>query len=46
MLASERGQVLDDVFELTDYTRKYALALLTDPPSDISLRPSNTVARV
>jgi Integrase core domain len=31
----EKGQVLDEVCELTGYTRKYALTLLRDPPSDV-----------
>src|SRR5206468_1356573 len=31
---SEKGQILDQVCEVTGYTRKYALTLLTDPPAD------------
>jgi hypothetical protein len=30
----EKGQILDQVCEVTGYTRKYALTLLTDPPPD------------
>ena len=30
----EKGQILDQVCEVTGYTRKYALTLLTDPPRD------------
>src|SRR4029079_17259805 len=29
----ERSQILDQVCEVTGYTRKYALTLLTDPPA-------------
>src|SRR4051794_31762154 len=29
---SEKGQMLDQVCEVTGYTRKYALTLLKDPP--------------
>ena len=31
---TEKGQILDQVCEVTGYTRKYALTLLTDPPAD------------
>jgi hypothetical protein len=31
---SEKGEILDQVGEVTGYTRKYALTLLKDPPSD------------
>ena len=30
----EKGQILDQVCEVTGYTRKYALTLLKDPPPD------------
>jgi hypothetical protein len=30
----EKGQILDQVCEVTGYTRKYALTLLKDPPAD------------
>ena len=30
----EKGQILDQVCEVTDYTRKYALTLLKDPPDE------------
>jgi hypothetical protein len=30
----EKGEMLDQVCEVTGYTRKYALTLLTDPPPD------------
>ncbi len=30
----EKGQILDQVCEVTGYTRKYALRLLKDPPPD------------
>jgi hypothetical protein len=30
----EKGQILDQVRELTGYTRKYALTLLSNPPPD------------
>jgi hypothetical protein len=30
----EKGQILDQVCDVTGYTRKYALTLLTDPPPD------------
>jgi hypothetical protein len=32
----EKGQILDQVCEVTGYTRKYALTLLKDPPPDES----------
>ena len=31
---TEKGQILDEVCEVTGDTRKYALTLLTDPPVD------------
>jgi hypothetical protein len=31
----EKGQILDQVSEVTGYTRKYALTLLRDPPPDL-----------
>ena len=31
----EKGEILDEVCEVTDYTRKYVLTLLTDPPPDV-----------
>src|ERR1700716_238555 len=31
---SEKGQILDQVCEVTGYTRKYALTLLKDPPDE------------
>ena len=31
---SEKGQILDQVCEVTGYTRKYALTLLKNPPAD------------
>ena len=31
---SEKGQILDQVCEVTGYTRKYALTLLKQPPRD------------
>src|SRR5438067_3868089 len=31
---AEKGQILDQVCQVTGYTRKYALMLLTDPPPD------------
>jgi hypothetical protein len=31
---SEKGQVLDEVCQLTGYTRKYAVALLKHPPPE------------
>jgi hypothetical protein len=31
---TEKGQILDQVCEVTGYTRKYALTLLKDPPPD------------
>ncbi len=31
---AEKGQILDQVCEVTGYTRKYALTLLSDPPAD------------
>ena len=31
---AEKGQILDQVCEVTGYTRKYALTLLKDPPPD------------
>jgi hypothetical protein len=31
---TEKGHILDQVCEMTGYTRKYALTLLTDPPAD------------
>src|ERR1043166_7250647 len=31
---SEKSQILDQVCEVTGYTRKYALTLLNDPPPD------------
>src|SRR3979490_2095678 len=31
---SEKGQILNQVCEVTGYTRKYALTLLKDPPPD------------
>lgn len=34
---SEKGQILDQVCEVTGYTRKYALTLLKDPPSELLL---------
>ena len=30
----EKGQILDQVCEVTGYTRKYALTLLSNPPPD------------
>ena len=33
----EKGQVLDEVCQLTGYTRKHALALLRHPPPDAPL---------
>ncbi len=30
----EKSQILDQVCEVTGYTRKYALTLLKDPPPD------------
>ena len=30
----EKGQVLDEVCQLTGYTRKHAIALLRHPPAD------------
>ena len=30
----EKSQILDQVCQVTGYTRKYALTLLTDPPRD------------
>src|SRR5215210_5976557 len=30
----EKGEILDQVCEVTGYTRKYALTLLTSPPAD------------
>jgi hypothetical protein len=32
---SEKGQILDQVCEVTGYTRKYALTLLKNPPPDV-----------
>src|ERR1700704_1747225 len=31
---SEKGEILDQVCEVTGYTRKYALTLLSDPPPE------------
>ena len=31
---TEKGQILDQVCEVTGYTRKYALTLLMDPPAE------------
>jgi hypothetical protein len=31
----EKGVILDQVCDVTGYTRKYALTLLTDPPPDV-----------
>ena len=31
---AEKGQILDQVCEVTGYTRKYALSLLKKPPPD------------
>ena len=36
MSKSEKGQILDQVCEVTDYTRKYALTLLKHPPPEVS----------
>jgi Integrase core domain len=33
----DKGQILDQVCEVTGYTRKYALTLLKDPPADQQL---------
>ena len=31
---ADKGQILDQVCEVTGYTRKYALTLLKNPPDD------------
>src|SRR5438067_6478633 len=35
---SEKGQILDQVCEVTGYTRKYALTLLKDPPEEPAVK--------
>ena len=35
---SEKGQILDQVCEVTGYTRKYALTLLKDPPDEPAVK--------
>ena len=34
----EKGQILDQVCEVTGYTRKYALTLLKDPPDEPAVK--------
>ena len=34
----EKGELLDDFCELTGYTRKHALVLLSDPPAEVRPR--------